>query len=71
MHAEFSFMEQDTVTGEFCKPLGQCLELRYVDISGCSSVADDGIIALHRGEIKNPNPSSMAEGEEMIIVGLR
>ncbi len=46
-------MDQETVTGAFCVTLSQAFELQELDLTGCSNIGDDGIVALPKGEIRN------------------
>ena len=57
-------MDQEGLNGGFCPTLALAFELEELDLSGDSSIGDDGIVALPRGEMKNE------EGRVLDMIGL-
>jgi len=52
---ECAYMDQETIGGggALCQVISMCFNLEELDLTGCSSVGDEGINALPKGEVKN------------------
>lgn len=61
---EAALMDQETMTGAFCHALSQAFSLEELDLSGDSSIGDDGIAILPKGETKDEN------GKTLEVIGL-
>lgn len=62
---ECAYMDQETLNGAFCQTISMCFNLEELDLTGCSTVGDDGINHLPKGEVKNE------ELRVMEVVGLQ
>ena len=58
-----SLNNQYELTGEVCKAIGKCFELQILDLTGWSSIGDDGINNLAAGSIQVE--------DKIVIVGLK
>jgi hypothetical protein len=58
-----SLNNQYELTGEVCKAIGKWFELQILDITGWSSIGDDGLIHLASG--------SIIVEEKQVLIGLK
>ena len=61
---EAALMDQEQMTGAFCQALAYAFALEELDLSGDSSIGDDGIAVLPKGEVKDEF------GKTLEVVGL-
>ena len=61
---EAALMDQESMTGAFCNALSHAFYLEELDLSGDSSIGDDGIVSLPKGETKDE------QGKTLEVIGL-
>lgn len=52
MDLEVACCDNPGFKNDLCKQLGQCWNLQTLDMSGCSHIDDQGIVALSKGEVQ-------------------
>jgi len=55
---EAALMDQEGMNGTFCGALSLAFELEEVDLTGDSSIGDEGLSILPKGELKNEETRS-------------